>query len=147
MAAGTVTIDGKTYTKRHQVIPLEFTVTAAGVTPINLTLPGIAIFMLRGLTRVVMSGAPLVPDANKRFRFKLGNSDGNNWYSSAPSAPAGTTDRVIDPLIFGTGQFPYVLDPYILYSVSASVRLEVEDITAVFPYTIFFGFQGCWLLP
>jgi hypothetical protein len=60
----------------------------------------------------------------------------------------GTTDSVIDTLVFGNGQFPYVLDPPIPYTISATIRCTVEDILANgFPYTIFFGFQGAWLMP
>ena len=143
-AAGQVVIDGKTYTKRHQVIPLELMVNQnGGVFLPSLTLPGIAMFMLRGLTRDVLAGN--VPVANRRFRFRLGNSDGGIWYTTG--GVGGTTDRVIDSLIFGNGQFPYVLDPFILFSVSATLKLEVEDLSQNQPYTIFFGFQGAWLLP
>ena len=144
MAAGQVTIDGKTYTKRHQVIPQEVTMSVnGGLTPFTLTLPGIAQFMLRGLTRDVL--AANAPVTNRRFRFRLGNSDGAVWYSVG--GIGGTTDRVIDSLLFGSGQFIYVLDPFILYSPSASIKMEIEDLSQNTPYTIFFGFQGCWLLP
>jgi hypothetical protein len=144
MAAGQVSIDGKTYTKRHQVIPQEVTVASNGqLIPFTLTLPGIAMFMLRGLTRDVL--AANTPVTNRRFRFRLGNSDGGIWYSVGGTT--GTSDRVIDSLMFGTGQFPYILDPFILYSVSASIKMEIEDLSQSTPYTIFFAFQGCWLLP
>ena len=144
MAAGQVSIDGKTYTKRHQVIPQEVTVASNGqVIPFTLTLPGIAMFMLRGLTRAVLKSN--APSAACPFRFRLGNSDGAIWYSVG--GVGGTTDRVIDSLFFGTGQFPYILDPFILYSVSASIKMEIEDLSQNSPYTIYFGFQGCWLLP
>lgn len=144
MAAGQVTIDGKTYTKRHQVIPQEITMSVnGGVTPFALTLPGVAMFMLRGLTRDVM--AANLPVTNRRFRFRLGSSDGGIWYSVG--GVGGTTDRVIDSLFFGSGQFPYILDPFILYSLSATIKMEVEDLSQATPYTIFFGFQGAWLLP
>lgn len=143
-AAGQVVIDGKTYTKRHQVIPLQVDVTSNGQVILQtLTLPGIAMFMLRGLTRDVMAGN--VPVVNRRFRFRLGNSDGGIWYTAG--GIGGTTDRVIDSLMFGNGQFPYVLDPFILFSVSASIKLEIEDLSQNQPYTIYFAFQGAWLLP
>lgn len=144
MAAGQVTIDGKTYTKRHQVLPLEVTMSVnGGVTPTSLTLPGVAQFMLRAMTRDVL--AANVPVTNKRFRFRLGTSDGGIWFSTG--GVGGTTDRVIDSLFFGTGQFPYVLDPYIIYGISSSIKLEFEDLSQATPYTIFLGFQGAWLLP
>lgn len=143
-AAGQVVIDGKTYTKRHQVIPFEVPITVNGqiVTP-TLTLPGIAMFMLRGLTREVL--AANLPVTNRRFKFRLGNSDGGIWYTAG--GIGNNPDRVIDSLMFGNGQFPYVLDPFVLFSVSASIKLEIEDLSLNQPYTIFFGFQGAWLLP
>ena len=142
-SAGQVTIDGKQYTKRHQVLPLEVPVTVNGqvITP-TLTLPGIAMFMLRGLTREILQNN--LPVTNIRFRFRLGNSDGGIWYSVG--GVGGTTDRVIDTLMFGSGQFPYILDPFILFTASASLKLEVEDLSQNAPYTIYFGFQGAWLL-
>lgn len=147
MAQGQITIGGKTYTKRHQVIPWEQTVTGAGVVPATLTFPGIAMFLLRGLTRDIVSAGAIVT-ATTRFRFKLGNSDGNIWYMTGPAGGAVFTDRVIDSAVFGTGQFIYVFDPAIPFGANASLRMEFEDITGInFPYTVFMGFQGCWLLP
>jgi hypothetical protein len=143
-SSGQVTINGKTYTKRHQVIPLEVPITANGqVVTQSLTLPGIAMFMLRGLTRTVL--AANVPVTNRPFRFRFGNTDGAIWYTTG--GIGGTTDRVIDSLMFGSGQFPYILDPFILYSVSGGIKYEIEDLSQNQPYTIYFGFQGAWLLP
>lgn len=146
-AAGQVEINGKTYTKRHQVIPLVVQITTQATVPLNLTLPGIAMFMLRGLTREVIAtvSAVVTPVVDRRFLFRLGNSDGSIWYSQA--GVGGTTDAVVDTLMFGNGQFPYVLDPFIPFNESASIRLEITDITNVLPYTIYFAFQGAWLLP
>jgi hypothetical protein len=144
MAAGQITINGKTYTKREQTIPFEQLVNVnLGVFTPTFTFPGTAIFLLRGLTRtVVVAGAPVT---TRPFRFKMINSDGDIQYSSMPVN--GTTDRVLDSLIFGTGQFPVVLDPFIVFSPSGTLKMEIEDVSNNQPYTIFFGFRGCWLLP
>ena len=83
--------------------------------------------------------------AVRRFRFKLGNSDGATWYSA--SGVGGTTDRVLDTLIFGSGQFPFALIPPLFYSANANIQYEVEDVSNVVPYTIFFNFIGSYLLP
>lgn len=143
-SSGQVTINGKTYTKRHQVIPLEVTVNVnGGLFTGSLTLPGIAMFMLRGLTRTVLAGS--VPVNTRPFRFRFGNTDGGVWYTTG--GIGGTTDRVIDSLLFGSGQFPYVLDPFILYSVSGGFKYEIEDLSNNQPYVVYLGLQGCWLLP
>lgn len=148
MAQGQITIGGKTYTKRHVIIPWEQTITATGVTPATLTLPGISMFLLRALTREIMSGSPpTLATTTRRFKFKWGNSDGNNWYMAGPTGGATFTDRVIDTAVFGSGQFLYVPDPPIPYGATASIRMEFEDLTQTFPYTVYLAFHGCWLLP
>lgn len=143
MAYGTVQINGKTYIEREQTFPLEVTVTvASSVQKVTLIMPGTAEFWLKSLTReTVAAGA----SAARRFKFRLGNSDGNTWYQSGGNG--GTTDRVIDTLLFGSGQFPFVLNPYIYYAASGSIPMEIEDISTVVPYTIFFAFRGSYLIP
>ena len=143
MAYGTVTIGGKTYIEREQTFPYELAVTVnLSVTKVSLTLPGTADFWLKALTReTVVAGA----SAARRFKFKLGNSDGSTWYQSCGAG--GTTDRVIDTLLFGSGQFPFVLNPYIYYGASSSIQMEIEDISNNVPYTIYMGFRGSYLLP
>lgn len=142
---GRVTINGKEYIERVQHFPQELTVTVAlSVIPGRVALPGQANFLLKALARVNVAAA--VP-AVRLFRFRLGNSDGSTWYTAG--GIGGTTDRVLDPLIFGTGQFPYVLTPPIFYSSNASIQWEVEDVSgaAGVPYTIFMDFIGSYLLP
>jgi hypothetical protein len=140
---GTVVINGQTYIEREQTFPLEVTVSVGlSVQRISLALPGTADFWLKCLTReTVLSGA----STPYRFKFRLGNSDGGTWYQSGGNG--GTTDRVIDTLLFGSGQFPFVLCPYIMYSANASILCEVEDISNNPPYTIYFAFRGAYLLP
>ena len=143
MGYGTVTIGGKTYIEREQTFPYELAVTVnLSVTKVSLTLPGTADFWLKALTReTVVNGA----SAARRFKFKLGNSDGSTWYQSGGAG--GTTDRVIDTLLFGSGQFPFVLNPYIYYGASSSIQMEIEDVSNNQPYTIYFAFRGSYLLP
>jgi len=104
----------------------------------------VANFRLKALTRHVLAGSPPAP-AIRPFRFRLGNSDGSNYYISG--GVGGTTDLVIDSNVFGTGQFPYPIVPAIFYGASASIRFQVEDLSATFPYTIYFGFHGAYLIP
>ena len=108
MAYGTVTIGGKTYIEREQSFPFELAVTVnLSITKATLVLPGTADFWLKALTReTIVAGA----SAARRFRFRLGNSDGSTWYQSGGAG--GTTDRVIDTLLFGSGQFPFVLSVF-----------------------------------
>jgi hypothetical protein len=143
MGYGTVTIGGKQYIEREQTFPYELAVTVnLSVTKVSLTLPGTADFWLKALTReTVVNGA----SAARRFKFKLGNSDGSTWYQSGGAG--GTTDRVIDTLLFGSGQFPFVLNPYIYYGSSSSIQMEIEDISNNQPYTIYMAFRGSYLLP
>ncbi len=146
MATGRVTINGKEYIERVQVFPVEIQVTVglSVQTQLRVSMPGVANFLLKGLTRETM--AANVP-AVRRFRFRFGNSDGMTWYTAG--GIGGTTDRVLDSLIFGTGQFPYVLTPSIFYSANASFIFEVEDLAgaAGVPYTIFMALHGSYLLP
>ncbi len=141
MSYGTVQIGGKTFVEREQSFPLEVSMTSGLITNVNLQLPGTADFWLKALTReTVVSGA----SSAKRFKFRLGNSDGSTWYQSGGAG--GTTDAVIDTLLFGSGQFPFVLSPYIYYGASSSIRMNIEDIAAT-SYTIYFNFRGSYLLP
>jgi hypothetical protein len=142
-AYGTVQIGGKTYIEREQDFPLIVNVTVnLSVQRVTLTLPGTADFWLKTLTReTLVAGA----SAARRFSFRLGNSDGSTWYSSGGTG--GNTDRVIDTLMFGSGQFPFVLNPYIYYSASGTIPMEIEDLSNNQPYSIYFNFRGSYLIP
>ena len=140
---GTVQIGGKTYIEREQSFPLQIT-TAGNTNLVNgtLVLPGTADFWLKALMReVTVSG---VTDSTKRFLFRLGNSDGSTWYQSAGAG--GTTDLVIDTLLFGNGQFPFVLNPYIFYSASGAIKYQYQPMTNDV-YVINFAFRGSYLIP
>jgi hypothetical protein len=142
-AYGTVNIGGKTYIEREQSFPLVVPITVnGGVYKTPLVLPGTADFWLKSLTRdVLVNGA----SAARRFSFRLGNSDGSTWYQSGGAG--GTTDEVIDTLLFGTGQFPFVLNPFIYYGASSNILINLTDLSLNQPYTIYFSFRGSYLIP
>lgn len=141
--SNTITLGNRTYVTRFQAFPFEQQITVAGQTLLNqrLVLPGIAPFYLQALTRVTIVGGA---SADRRFKFRFGNTDGGLWYAQA--GVGGTNDRIMDTLIFGTGQFPKVLVPGILYQPSASIMMEIEDISLNVPYTISMSLEGCYLL-
>ena len=144
MQFGVITIDNQQYIERAQIFPLDFQVTQNYGVYVGqrLTLPGVANYLLKGLTReTTINGA----SAAVRFKFKLGNSDGTTWYfSGGIGAP---DDRVLDINCFGTGQFPFPLIPPIPYSAGGSINFEVQDISGAAPYTISFAFHGSYLIP
>jgi hypothetical protein len=144
LAYGTVQIGNQTFIEREQSFPLEVSITTVGqVVKQSLNLPGTADFWLKALMRETTEGGV---STARRFKFRFGNSDGSTWYQSGGTG--NTTDRVIDTLIFGSGQFPFVLNPYIYYSASASIMYEIEDISGVdTDYTIYFSFRGSYLIP
>lgn len=154
MSYSVVQINGKTYAQREQSFPLEVGVATAGqFIKTSVQLPGTADFWLKILMRDSLAGiasippGPVGPSVPRRFRFRLGNTDGATWYQAG--GVGGNTDRVIDTLLFGNAQFPFVLCPYIYYSSSASILIEIEDLAgaALVPYTIFFSFRGAYLVP
>lgn len=154
MSYGIVTIDGKNYIERIQIFTLEVDVATNGaILQGSLVLPGVANFRLKGLTRAVLKNN--VPSTVCPFKFRLGNSDGSTWYSQGGngaslgtnSPTGGSTDRVMDSLMFGNGQFPYPLTVPIFYGASSSIKWEVEDCSNQATYTIYFGFHGAYLIP
>ena len=151
MSYGQVTINGKTYTERAQIFPLEVDVISNGqILTGALQLPGVANFRLKGLTRVTVKNHAI---SALPFKFRLGNSDGATWYSQGgvngqlgTNSPAGgSIDRVIDSLMFGSGQFPFPLVVPLYYSASGSIRYEIEDVSNSPTYTIYFAFHGAYL--
>lgn len=150
---GQVTIGNTTYTERIDILPFEFDVVNNGQISngVRYVLPGIANFRMKGLTRSTVKNHAVV--TNCPFKFRLGNSDGTTWYSQAgtmntlgQNSPAGgSTDAVLDSLMFGTGQFPYPLTVPLFYSASGAVLMYVEDVSNNAPYTIYFGFHGSFL--
>lgn len=144
MQYGVVTIDGVQYIERAQIFPFDLTMNQnfQVLMQQRLSLPGVANFLLKGLTReVTINGVSQA----RRFKFRLGNSDGSTWYFSG--GIGGTTERVVDTNCFGTAQFPYPLIPPIPFSAGANIMFEVEDISGNTPYVINFAFHGSYLIP
>lgn len=141
---GQVTIDNQNFIERAQIFPATLVIpTAYAVfTQQRVTLPGVANFLLKGLTRECIENGNSV---DRRFRFRWGNSDGTTWYASG--GIGADTERVVDTLCFGTGQFPYVVVPAIKYSAGANIQFEVEDLSGIVPYTINLAFHGAYLIP
>lgn len=144
MQYGVVTIDGQQYVERAQIFPLDLNITAnlQVLTQQRVTLPGVANFLLKGLTREITVNGVSSP---RRFKFRLGNSDGSTWYISG--GIGSTTERALDTLVFGSGQFPYPIIPPIPYSAGSNIVFEVEDISSAAPYVINFAFHGSYLIP
>jgi hypothetical protein len=144
MQYGVITIDNQQYVERAQIFPFDLDITTNNqiLTQQRLTLPGVANFLLKGLTRETTASGT---SSARRFKFRLGNSDGSTWYISG--GIGSTTERAIDTLCFGSGMFPYVLIPPIPYSAGSNIVFEVEDISAGAPYTINFAFHGSYLIP
>ena len=140
MQYGVVTIDGQQYIERAQIFPAVVNVAnpLQVLTGQRVTLPGVANFLLKGLTREVTANGG---SQNLRFRFRLGNSDGTTWYFAG--GIGATSDRVC----FGSGQFPFPLIPPIPYSAGANIMYEVEDLSGVTPYVINLAFIGSYLIP
>lgn len=145
MQFGIVEIDGQQYVERAQVFPADVQVTTNFqiFTQQRVTLPGVANFLLKALTRETVNASGV--STSLRFKFRLGNSDGQTWYISG--GVGSTTDRAIDTAVFGNGMFPYPLIPPIPYSAGANIVFEVEDVSGAAPYTINFSFHGAYLIP
>ena len=144
---GTISIDGQDYIERVQIFPQDILINQNFMilTQQRVTLPGVANFLLKGLTRETTTAGQ---SSANRFKFRLGNSDGNTWYIAG--GIGANTDRVIDTLVFGTGQFPYPVIPPIPYSAGANIMFEIEDVSGVatpFPYVINLAFHGSYLIP
>ena len=139
-----VTIDGVNYSQRYVEFPFEITMSTGLEIKRDqkMAFPGDAPFLLKAVKRdVIAAGASVT----RRFKFKFGNSDGGVSYTRM--SPGGTTDRVIDSLIFGTGQFPKVFTPYMLFGRNSQMPMEFEDVSNSVPYTIYASFEGALLYP
>jgi hypothetical protein len=151
---GVVTLDGTQYIERFQIFVMENTLTAPNQVMTNqrLTMPGIANFLLKGMTRDIT-----IPNAigsqNRRFRFRILNQEGSTSFFSGGLGMYD--DRVFDNIAFGSGQFPYQIIPPIPVSSNGTLIYEIEDaglqdvagVPNSFPYTIHFGFIGTYLIP
>lgn len=137
-----ITIKGRNYVARYVELPFEQAISSGLqlVPNARLVMPGVAPFLLRGLKGTTLVGGVVTARA---FKFRFGNTDGGIWYAQA--GQGGTNDRILNSLIFGTGQFPKVIDPPIIFQPSASIPMEFEDVSNNAPYTISLSFEGCWL--
>ena len=147
MQYGIVEIDGQQYVERAQIFPANVNVTVnfQVLTQQRVTLPGVANFLLKGLTRETTANGA---STSIRFKFRLGNSDGQTWYISG--GVGADSDRAIDTAVFGSGMFPYPLIPPIPYSAGANIVFEIEDISGIAtatPYVINMAFHGSYLIP
>jgi hypothetical protein len=156
---GVITLDGVQYIERPQIFALELPITVPFQVYTNqrLTMPGVADFLLKGLTRdTLVPGPPNVGDdqsQDRTFRFRLNNAEGSTWFFSGGLGIFD--DRVVDTLCFGLAQFPYPVIPPIPVHANGTLLFEVEDIGVFgkpmdpdyYPYTIYFGFHGSYLTP
>lgn len=143
---GVVTLDGIQYAERPQVFPLEVNITQPFqvLTNQRLTMPGVANFLLKGLTRMILQNGQSA-SAAIRFRYRMNNTEGSTWFFSGGLGLIN--DRVFDQLCFGSGQFPYPLIPPVPIHASGSLVYEIEDVTGIVPYTICMAFHGVYLIP
>ena len=152
---GMITLEGKKYLERPQIFGAEVTVTSSlqVLTGLRLSLPGVADFLLKGLSRACIPAPPVVGGFDRYFRFRLYNQEGTTWYFSGGLGIFD--DRLMSTLCFGSGQFPYMLIPPIPVHANGNLFYEIEDIgwgldgpaAWSYPYTIHIGFHGSYLIP
>lgn len=142
-------IDGQEYVERFQVFAMDVqVVNIKTVYPQRLVLPGEANFLLKAIAATqLLGGVDVGGNTNNtvRFKFRLGNSDGQRWYMSG--GIGATNERLLNTLVLGTGLFPYVLVPPIPYSAGASIAFEVEEFLSQSNFQISFAFIGSYLIP
>ena len=141
--------DGSQYIERPHIYPAIITVSTnlQVQTGLRVSLPGSFRFRLKALARATIVAGVVTP---KAFLFKIGNTDGNTLYTggAVPNSSSGTiTDRVLDSLCMGTGQFPFPLVPDVMFEKNSQVMFEIEDISNSAPYLIYLAFIGADLVP
>jgi len=156
---GLITLEGQDYIERVQIFASELTISFNNQVFTNqrLTLPGVADFLLKGMTRDVTTppSGEIPPDVgsqDRRFRFRIMNTDVTPWFFTGGLGIFD--DRAVDAQCFGNGQFPYFLIPPVVVHANGTLIYEVEDMgfgvptdPDYFPYTIHFGFNGSYLIP
>jgi hypothetical protein len=91
-----------------------------------------------------------VTSLDRRFLFKAQSQEGSAWFFS--SGLGVFDDRVVDTMCFGNGQFPYPVIPPLPIAANGSLMIEVVDMNLphtnpdYYPYTIYFGFHGTYLI-
>jgi hypothetical protein len=142
---GVVTVDGVQYIEQPRLFTLEVPITQPFqvLTNQQFTLPGVANFLLKGLSRDVVFNNQ--SNALIRFRFRISNTQGSTEYFSGGLGVIN--DRVFDQLCFGSAQFPYPLVPPVPMHAAGTLVFEIEDVSGVTPYTICLGLHGTYLIP
>lgn len=128
MAAGygLIELGGKTYIEKYYQFTSIQTITANGTLNAKVVLDGNGGFLLKSLMVVYGQTA----SANNYFRCRLGNSDGSQWYSSSGIVSGGSgNDRAHSLLMFGNGQFPVPVLPYILFLPNGAINLDLQDVS------------------
>ncbi len=131
---GILQLGDKTYLEKFYIYTTIFNANSGAIaagtafTQPRVVLQGDGGFLLKYLEVQYSqtNGAP------NYFRCRLGNSDGQQWYSSAGIvAGGGGNDRVHSALMFGNGQFPFPVIPYILFLPNGSINLDIQDLSGV----------------
>ena len=130
MAAGygIIELGGRKYIEKYYQYTLSgLSIAANASQQPKIVLDGNGGFLLKSLM-VVYSTAS---GGNDYFRCRLGNSDGSQWYSSAGVVSgSGGSDKVHSLLMFGNGQFPVPVNPYILFLPNGAIYLDIQNLTA-----------------
>lgn len=151
---GVIIRDGTPFVERPQIFGQEVTITTPNqeLTNQRFTNPGVATFLLKGLSRdIQFPGQPDVIFFDTNFFFRITNTEGSTSFLSGGLGIFD--DYVIDNCCFGTGQFPYPLIPPIPVMASGSLLFDVKDnnpfnsTVPPYPYTISFAFHGSLLFP
>lgn len=128
---GRVNLGGKNYIERYWAYSAIVTLTTLQQGIFRVVLDGEADFLLKLLTC----------SSTGNFRCRLGSSDSGTWFSGSGIVSGGGNDRVLSTLMFGNAQFPFPVVPHIYYPRSASIILDLEDISAA-GNTLEFAFHG-----
>src|SRR2546430_2572491 len=95
-----------------------------------LTTPALTALQLLSNQRIVISGEAdfrikmLMSKQTGAWRVRLYDSSGH-YYSS--SGEGGTNDRVPNNCLFGDGQLPFLVVPYIVIPAGGYVAFDLED--------------------
>lgn len=114
-----------------------------------LTTPALTALQLLANQRIVISGDAdfrikmLMRRATGAFRIRLYDSAGH-YFSS--SGEGGTNDRVPDNCLFGDGQLPFLMVPYMQIPAGGFIAFDLED-TSNAGNTIELVFTGSKVYP